>query len=132
RKLAGRGHPLFVCTSKPRVFALRILSHFHLEPLFGGIYGADLEGSFDDKAKLLDHLLETEGVARDGAVMIGDRAHDVRAAQASGVAAIGALWGYGSREELAAAGGSVFAGEPRDLLALSAGEASGRKTRASS
>jgi phosphoglycolate phosphatase len=118
RQLRERGHRLFVCTSKPRVFALRIVAHFGLEPLFGGIYGADLEGGFDDKSKLLAHLLDCEGVARDRAFMIGDRAQDVRAANANHVAAIGALWGYGSREELAAAGGSMFASEPRELLAL--------------
>jgi phosphoglycolate phosphatase len=35
--------------------------------------------------------------------MIGDRVHDVRAAHANGVRAIGVLWGYGSRDELEAA-----------------------------
>jgi phosphoglycolate phosphatase len=132
RALGQRGHRLFVCTSKPRVFARRIIEHFGLEPLFGGIYGADLDGGFDDKSKLLAHLLDSEGVERDRAFMIGDRAQDVRAANANGMAAIGALWGYGSREELAAAGGLVFASEPPDLLALSADVVPGRKTVASS
>ena len=35
--------------------------------------------------------------------MIGDREFDMIGAKAVGVAAIGALWGYGSREELIAA-----------------------------
>jgi phosphoglycolate phosphatase len=35
--------------------------------------------------------------------MVGDRVHDVRAAHANGLQAIGVLWGYGSRAELEAA-----------------------------
>jgi phosphoglycolate phosphatase len=42
--------------------------------------------------------------------MIGDRVHDVRAAHANGARVIGVLWGYGSREELAAA--DALAGSP--------------------
>ena len=36
------------------------------------------------------------------AIMIGDRSHDIRAARMNGARGIGVLWGYGTREELAA------------------------------
>jgi phosphoglycolate phosphatase len=47
--------------------------------------------------------------------MIGDREHDVRAARANGVRAVGVLWGYGSRAELEAAGAHALAATPEDL-----------------
>ena len=45
--------------------------------------------------------------------MIGDRHHDIRAARANGVHAVGVLWGYGSREELADA--DALVAEPTEL-----------------
>jgi len=100
-RLRAAGARLFVCTAKPLVFAERIIAHFGFDAHFAGVYGADLEGRFDDKARLLAHLLEREGIAGADAVMIGDRDNDVRAARASGVRAVGVLWGYGTAAELA-------------------------------
>ena len=48
--------------------------------------------------------------------MIGDRQHDMRAARMNGARAIGVLWGYGTREELAGAdaiGGPQAGGDRR-------------------
>lgn len=47
--------------------------------------------------------------------MIGDRGADMVAARHHGARAIGVLWGYGSREELRAAGAQAFCAAPRDL-----------------
>ena len=76
-----------------------------------------MDGALDDKARLLAHLLETEGLAGDACQMIGDRMHDVRAARANGVRAIGVLWGYGSRKELAQAGAHAIVAAPEDVPA---------------
>ena len=48
-------------------------------------------------------------------VMVGDRSHDMIGARANGLRAVGVLWGYGSREELQAAGADVLLEAPRDL-----------------
>lgn len=104
---------LFLCTSKPEVFARRIVTLFGLLPHFRGVYGADLAGSLDDKVKLLRHLADTERVDTARAVMIGDRAHDIRAARMNGARVVGVAWGYGTREELAAA--DAIAATPADL-----------------
>lgn len=111
--LAASPVRLFVCTSKPDVFARRILTLFGLSGHFRGVYGADLAGTFDDKVKLLRHLADAEGVNTARAVMIGDRSHDIRAARMNGARSIGVAWGYGSAEELAAA--DAIAAAPADL-----------------
>lgn len=112
----GARHRLYLCTAKPQVFARRIVDHFGFTPHFAAVYGAELDGRFDDKATLLAHIARTEAFDATCAVMIGDRAHDVRAARRNGARAVGVLWGYGSREELADA--DALAEAPADLPAV--------------
>lgn len=115
--VGARAPAAFVATSKPTVYAERIVRHFGLAPHFARVYGAELDASLDDKATLVAHLMKREGIARGAAVMIGDRAADVRAAHANGLRAIGVLWGYGSERELREAGADVLCAEPRVLVA---------------
>jgi phosphoglycolate phosphatase len=97
---------LFVATSKNARDARRILEHFDLAPLFEGIHGAQADGGRAEKSELIAHALESEGLdrARDRIAMIGDRKFDAIGARHVGIAAIGALWGYGGAAELEAAG----------------------------
>jgi phosphoglycolate phosphatase len=106
---------MYVATSKPAVYTDRIVKHFGLAGHFRKVYGPELDGRYDDKAELLAHLLQAERVAPEMAVMIGDRAADVRAARANGLQSIGVLWGYGSEQELVEAGSDVVCRTPQDL-----------------
>ena len=102
--IAGRAARLFVCTSKPRVYALPILRRCGLESAFERIYGSELDGTRIDKRELLAHALAAEGIVPGAAVAhLGDRALDVSAARGNALGAWGAAWGYGSAEELAQA-----------------------------
>jgi hypothetical protein len=47
--------------------------------------------------------------------MVGDRAHDIVGAKAHGVFPIGVLWGYGSHDELVAAGATTLCEQPEML-----------------
>jgi phosphoglycolate phosphatase len=95
---------LFVCTSKPRVYALPILRRFGLASAFERVYGSELDGTRIDKAELLAHALADQGIAAGAAIAhLGDRALDVSAARDNAIAAWGAAWGYGSVDELAQA-----------------------------
>jgi phosphoglycolate phosphatase len=106
---------MFVMTAKPATFAERIVDHFAIAPYFDGIYGNALDGRFDNKADLIGHALAEEGIPPEQALMIGDRAVDVVAAQVHGIPTIGVLWGYGSRDELQEAGAARLCGTPREL-----------------
>jgi phosphoglycolate phosphatase len=105
----------YVATSKPAVYAERIVNHFGLSRHFRKVYGPELDGRREDKAELLAWLLASEGVKPQAAVMIGDREADVRAAKANGLRSIGVLWGYGSEQELLDAGADVVCRTPSDL-----------------
>jgi phosphoglycolate phosphatase len=114
-RLAASGATLVLCTSKPQPYAERIVEHFGFAPHLSAVYGADLAGALDDKAALVARLLDREGLDARRCTMIGDREHDVRAAHANGVRAVGVLWGYGSEDELRRAGADAIALSPADL-----------------
>ena len=107
---------VYVATSKPTVYAERIVRHFGLVQHFRKVYGPELDGRYEDKAELLAHILTRESVDPKAAVMIGDRAADVRAAKANGVRSIGVLWGYGSKQELIDAQADVLCATPRQVI----------------
>jgi phosphoglycolate phosphatase len=115
RALRANRAALFVATSKPLIFAERILAHFGLKDFFQGIYGSQLDGTHSNKAQVISHVLDSESLAATSTVMIGDRAHDVLGALANGVCPIGALWGYGSREELSSAGAALLCEHPSQV-----------------
>ena len=119
--LAAGGARLFLCTSKPQPYAERIVDRFGLARRLDGVYGADLAGTLDDKAKLMAHLIARERLDATACTMVGDRHHDIDAARANGVRAVGVLWGYGTREELAAAGVQALAATPDELPGAIAG-----------
>jgi phosphoglycolate phosphatase len=114
RKAAGAR--LFLCTAKAAVFAERVVQHFGFNCLLDGVYGPDLDGRFEDKADLIAHLVDREGLAANDVCMIGDREHDVLAASRNGIPTVGVLWGYGSRDELSAAGAKAIISSPAELL----------------
>ena len=116
--LKDAGKKLFVVTAKPRVVAADIVRHFGLEPFFGGVYGPELRQALQGKAELIEAALNNEGLNAEETIMIGDRQHDIHAAKAHNVRSIGALWGYGSADELRTAGATALAHRPEDILDL--------------
>lgn len=112
-RLSGR--PIFLATSKPRVFAERILQHFGIAHHFRQVFGSELDGRRADKTELLAHALGSTGSPPSRSVMIGDREHDIHGARANGMAAWGVSYGYGSEAELLKAGAERIFGSPNEI-----------------
>ncbi len=111
-------HPraaLLVATSKPAVYAERVLRHLGVRDAFAAVHGPDLDGRLDAKGELLAHLLRAERLSPGGAVMIGDRAADVIAARENGLRSVGVTWGYGTAVELRDAGADALCAAPAEL-----------------
>jgi len=106
--LRETGMRLLVVTSKPEVYANRIIDHFELRPYFDRVYGSELTGERADKGELIAHVLKSEDLSKSQAWMIGDRIHDIIGAMKNGLRSAGVLWGYGSREELSHAGADAL------------------------
>jgi len=63
----------------------------------------------------LDYLDPERGKS---AVMIGDRKHDILAANETGIDSIGDTWGYGSRNELEVSGATWIVDSTDELYRL--------------
>jgi len=114
--LLSDGRTLAVVTSKPWVFADKIVDHFRMRSFFTSVYGPELDGTRKNKIDLLRYALDAMGVKPDGnAVMVGDRWHDIRAAHENRLTGIGVLWGYGGRTELEQAGADRLCASPAQL-----------------
>jgi phosphoglycolate phosphatase len=114
--LCASGHRLFVATSKPHVFAERIIDHFGLRDHFERVFGSELDGTRVDKSHLLEYALKQASVDPSKTLMIGDRSHDMVGAKNNGMKGIGVLYGYGSRDELLEAGAHHVCATPGAIL----------------
>jgi phosphoglycolate phosphatase len=112
--IAGTGCVLFVATSKPRIAAGRIVEHFGMSQFFDKVYGCELDGTRSNKADLLRFAI-SENPDAVSTTMIGDRKHDLIGAIANGIRPVGVAYGYGSLEELSAAGATAIAGSPAEI-----------------
>lgn len=102
--LASLDGTLAVATSKPHVYAERLLEHFDLRRHLEFVAGPELDGTRRRKADLIEYALDhLPGARKETTVMIGDRRYDIEGAKATGVASISVGWGFGAAEELATA-----------------------------
>ena len=109
-RIKASGKKVCVATSKPEVFAKRILDRFGLSPYFDYVCGATMDEMRTTKREVIEYALEISGSARENTVMVGDRRHDVEGAKACCMRSIGVTWGFGSKEELEGAGADFTAG----------------------
>lgn len=102
--LTEAGFTLLVATSKPTVFARKVLKHFGMEDYFSFVGGSELDGSRTKKAEVISYILKTCGIEAKEAIMIGDRRHDIEGGKDCGLESVGVLYGYGTEQELTEAG----------------------------
>lgn len=115
--LQNAGCGLYVVTSKPTVFAEKILHRYGLAPYFKKICGVSFEHDTEAKSDLLQSVLDEYRIENvSSCAMIGDRSYDMQAAKTVGTAAIGALYGFGSAAELRESGADCLIQKPLDLL----------------
>jgi len=115
REMRRAGLRIYLATSKREVFARRILENLKLATYFEGIYGSVPGGRLDHKPELLAHILSEQDICASHSLMVGDRRHDIIGAHAVNMRGLGVLWGYGSRDELEAAGADQLVGGTSDL-----------------
>jgi len=117
QRLKENDRRIIMATSKPTVFARRILEHFSLDGYFSYVSGAELSGVRNNKDEVIEYALEQCGITdRSQCVMVGDRKHDIIGAKKTGLASIGVLYGYGDRPELETAGADRIAEDVDELV----------------
>lgn len=99
RSLREMGVKTAVATSKPQVFADRILRHFELARFFDFIHGADLDGKLK-KSDIIKLCVKDSGALPAECVMVGDTEHDARGAEEAGVKFLAVSYGFGTLETM--------------------------------
>jgi phosphoglycolate phosphatase len=107
--LKEAGAVVAMATSKPEIYAVKILEHFGLAPYFDYMCGSTMDETRVKKADVLAYALAQMGVtANDRVVMVGDRCYDVEGAACHNIPCVGVLYGYGDRAELEKAGAAAI------------------------
>jgi len=96
------GFRLAVATSKPWIYAEKIVKHFKLGSYFEMIAGSEMDGTRVKKNEVIAYALESLGMNVEETIMVGDRKHDIEGAKLNNMRNVGVLFGYGSREEFEA------------------------------
>ncbi len=118
-ELGASGHRLATATSKGEGPTRQMLEHFGLTEHFDVIGAASMDASSVTKEAVLGRALAELGEpATESCLMVGDRSYDVRGAAEHGLGCVGVLWGYGTEDELRAAGALHVVGEPSELLPI--------------
>jgi len=116
--IRAAGYQTFVVTSKPQIYATRIIEYFGLAPLFDGVYGSELDGNRSVKGDLISYILERESLLPSAVVMVGDRLYDIIGAKKNNIAAIGVTYGYGTYQELRTIGADFIAHSTDEIPTL--------------
>lgn len=109
RRLAGKGYLLAVVTNKPQDATEALVNKFFREIPFAYVGGES--GLFPVKPDptLARFAALTMRVSPAQCLFVGDGETDVRTARAAGMRHLAVLWGYRTREQLSAAGATIFA-----------------------
>ena len=114
--MVARGVALAVLSNKPDPFTREMVRHFFPAVPFAAVKGA-LEGSplKPDPAAALE-IAGQLNIPPDLFVYLGDTNTDMQTARAAGMLAVGALWGFRSRQELEQAGAEALIEKPMELV----------------
>ncbi|WP_195987606.1 HAD family hydrolase [Clostridium sp. D53t1_180928_C8] len=108
-----------VATSKPTVFAVKILEHFNLNKYFSFICGSNIDGTRSKKKEVIQHVIERNKIKDlSQVIMVGDRKHDVYGAKEIGLQSVGVLYGYGDYDELRNSGADYIVNNIKELSNL--------------
>ncbi|MGN1115186.1 MAG: HAD-IA family hydrolase [Candidatus Ornithomonoglobus sp.] len=115
QRLTDSGRILALATSKPKVYADRIMAKYRLRPYFKLISGSELDGTRNNKNEVIEYAIERLSCPRESVIMVGDRKYDIIGAKQCGVVSCGVRFGYAEPGELEAAGADFIADSVTEL-----------------
>ncbi len=116
RHLKEQGYMLGVASSKPEGNCVEILKHHGVADYFDYIVGASLGPERREKVLVLEEAFRRMNVTdRSEIVLVGDTKYDAEGAHKAGVDCVGVTYGFGTREELTAAGAVAVFDTPQEV-----------------
>ncbi len=111
------GKTVALATSKPRVFAERILERYELSGYFDIVVGSEFDGTLNEKADVIAEVIRRIGDNdKSKYLMVGDRKYDIIGAKQNGIKAMGVRCGYAAKGELEGADADFIADDIRAVL----------------
>lgn len=96
----------------------RFLEHYGVREHFAAVVGAQTTRRMKPHPEPLLYAADKMGVRPDECLMIGDTTIDIRTGRAAGAQTVGVLCGFGTEDELVAAGANLILRTTSDLLAV--------------
>lgn len=116
------GKKLCLATSKPEIFAVRILERYGMAEYFDEAVGSTIDGSINTKDEVIREAFRRLGINSDEdkarVIMIGDRKHDIIGAKKCGLSSIGVRFGYAEEGELEEAGADYIVATVDELCKM--------------
>ena len=114
--LQDRGVTMCVLSNKPDDFTRIIVQKFLSKWKFAVVQGQSPETPVKPNPLGANQIALKLGLRNVDFLYVGDSNTDMRTANAAGMFAVGALWGFRSREELLGSGAKALIERPGDLL----------------
>lgn len=109
KSLKEQSMTVCLATSKPLEYARKIVKRAGIANYFDCMGGATMDETRNEKADIINYVITENNFDRNRVLMVGDRKNDIYGAFYNNVAALGVLYGYGSKDELKNAGCRYFA-----------------------
>ena len=98
RELSEKGYRVILATSKPEVFARRIIEKFGVSQYFFAVCGDTLDGRLGKKEDVIKTLLDQHGLDKAETLMVGDTHYDIIGAALNGIKCVEVTYGFGDPE----------------------------------
>lgn len=115
RQLQDAGMQLAVASNKYQAGTEELVRHFFPGIGFTAIFGQRDNVPIKPDPTILYDILRIANVEKDEAIYVGDSGVDMQTANQAGVEAIGVLWGFRPRVELAAFEPAYIVNEPGEI-----------------
>ena len=118
KSLASRGLKLAVLSNKPHPATVEVVEHFFPPSTFDVVLGARPGVPIKPDPGAAREVSRQLSLSTAEFLYLGDTNTDMKTARDAGMFAVGALWGFRTREELEQSGAQALIGEPGELLSL--------------
>ncbi len=116
-KLKAKGKKIAIASSKPEIFVKEISDYHNISQYYDFISAEQLNKNHSSKEELINTCLDFfDNPPKESVLMVGDRFYDIDGAKAVGVDSAGAIYGFGTEEELRNAGATYILSSPDEII----------------
>lgn len=117
-KTLAKHYPMCTISTGGAPRVERFLEHYGVRELFTAVVGAQTTRRMKPHPEPLLYAADKMGVDPSACLMIGDTTIDIRTGKSAGAQTVGVLCGFGTEDELRAAGAGLILRTTSDLLAV--------------